>query len=102
MAWETAGQIYFAEVNNLTGVVSPDGEAKFRRKNATIATNNRGETLLAWGDAPGYRAGGTLNWQLFDSNNLAISDVGPDRDTIPSGSGPAITVQPDDTFLLLY
>lgn len=102
VAWETAGQVYFAEVNNLTGVVSPDGEAKFRRKNATIATNNRGETLLAWGDAPGYRAGGTLNWQLFDSNNLAISEVGPDRDTIPSGSAPAVTVQPDDTFLLLY
>jgi len=102
VAWETAGEIYFAEVNNLADVVSPDGEAKFRRKNATIATNNRGETLLAWGDAPGYRAGGTLNWQLFDSNNRAISEMGPNQDTIPSGSGPAVTVQSDDTFLLLY
>ena len=67
-----------------------------------IATNQHGETLLAWGDAPGYRAGGTLNWQLFDAEHRPLSDPGPGTDTIPSGSTPAIATQPDGTFVVLY
>ena len=102
VAWETQGQVYFASIEALTDAVSPGGEARFRRKNPAIATNQRGETLLAWGDAPGYRAGGTLNWQLFDAEHHPLSDPGPATDTIPSGSAPAIVTQPDGTFVVLY
>ncbi len=102
VAWETGGQVYFASVHDVRDAVSPGGEARFRRKNPVIATNQRGETLLAWGDAPGYRAGGTLNWQLFDAEHRALSDAGPGTDTIPSGSTPAIAVQPDGTFVVMF
>ena len=102
VAWETEGQVYFASVHDLDDAVSPGGEARFRRKNPVIATNQRGETLLAWGDAPGYRAGGTLNWQLFDADNRPLSDPGPGTDTIPSGSTPAVTTQPDGTFVVMF
>ena len=102
VAWETQGQVYFAAIDNMTGAVSPGGEARFRRKNPVIATNQQGETLLAWGDAPGYRAGGTLNWQLFDAEHRPLSDPGPGTETIPSGSTPAIAVQPDCTFVVMF
>ena len=102
VAWETQGQVYFASIDNMTDTVSPGGEARFRRKNPVIATNQRGETLLAWGDAPGYRAGGTLNWQLFDADNRPLSEPGPGTDTIPSGSTSAIAVQPDGRFVVMF
>jgi len=102
VAWETDGQVYFASLDDLSDTVSPGRETRFRRKNPVIATNQRGETLLAWGDAPGYRAGGTLNWQLFDAENRPISEPGPGTDTIPSGSTPAVTAQPDGTFVVWY
>ena len=102
VAWETQGQVYFASIDHVGDAVSPGGEARFRRKNPVIATNQRGETLLAWGDAPGYRAGGTLNWQLFDAKHRPISDPDPGTDTIPSGSTPAIVTQPDGTFVVLF
>ena len=102
VAWETEGQVYFASVDDLSNAVSPEGEARFRRKNPVIATNQGGETLFAWGDAPGYRAGGTLNWQLFDAAGRATSDPGPGTDTIPSGSTPAVTIKADGTFVVLY
>ena len=102
VAWETDGQVYFASIDDLSDAVSPGGDARFRRKNPVIATNQRGDTLLAWGDAPGYRAGGTLNWQLFDGEHRPLSDPEPGTDTIPSGSTPAIATQPDGTFVLLY
>lgn len=102
VAWETQGQVYFASIDNMADAVSPGGEARFRRKNPVIATNQRGETLLAWGDAPGYRAGGTLNWQFFDADNRPLSEPGPGTDTIPSGSTPAIAVQPDGRFVVMF
>ena len=106
VAWETQGQVYVASIDHLrdevSDTVSPEGEPSFRRKNPVIATNQRGETLLAWGDAPGYRAGGTLNWQLFDAEHRPLSDPGPVTDTIPSGSTPALAVQPDGTFVVMF
>ena len=102
VAWETEGQVYFASVHNVNDAVSPGGEARFRRKNPVIATNQRGATLLAWGDAPGYRAGGTLNWQLFDADNRPLTEPGPGTDTIPSGSTAAVTTHPDGTFVVMF
>ena len=81
---------------------SPEREGRFRDKNPAIATNGDGRTLLAWGDAPGYRAGGTLQWQLFRPDGSPLPQTGPGTETIPSGSGPAVVVRPDDSFLVIY
>lgn len=102
VAWETDGQVYYAPVGRLDEVVVPEGAARFRRKNPVVAVNRRGDTLLAWGDGPGLRAGGTLHWRVFDRVGSATRFHGDDEATVPSGSAPAAIVHPDDSFLLLF
>lgn len=101
VAWETDGRVYYAPVDRLDAPVEPEGAARFRRKNPVVAVNSRGDTLLAWGDAPGLRAGGTLHWRLFDAGGRPIGEQG-DGATVPSGSAPTAIVKPDDSFLLLF
>ena len=101
VAWETDGRVYYAPVDRLDAPVEPEGEARFRRKNPVVAVNSRGDTLLAWGDGPGLRAGGTLHWRLFDAGGRPIGEQGDDT-TVPSGSAPAAIVKPDGSFLLLF
>ena len=101
VAWETDGHVYYAPVDRLAEPVEPDGSARFRRKNPVVAVNSRGDTLLAWGDAPGLRAGGTLHWRLFDAGGRPLGEQGDDT-TVPSGSAPTAIVKPDDSFLLIF
>ena len=101
VAWETEGQIYFADVDKLDALVSPAETARFRRKNPALAVNSRGDTLLAWGDGPGFRSGGTLHWQVFDPAGRAAGAQGTGDEPIPSGSTPAALVQ-DGRFLVIF
>ena len=102
MAFETQGQVYFANTTDLASAVSPTGSAGSRRKNPTVAVNHRGETLLAWADGPGIRSGGTLHWQLFDSDRQPVSAPSGGQDTIEDGSVAVTLARPDGTFAIIY
>ena len=101
VAWETDGRVFYAPVDRLDTPVEPAGEARFRRKNPAVAVNGRGDTLLAWGDGSGLRAGGTLHWRVFDAGGRPLGEQGNDT-SVPSGSAPWAVVKPDDSFLLLF
>jgi hypothetical protein len=102
VAWETAGQVFVAHTGRLETAVAPAGEARFRRKSPAVAINGRGDTLLAWGDAPGWRAGGTLHWQVFDADDRPRGEATGEQGTIPSGSAAAAVARRDGTFVVLY
>lgn len=102
VAWETNGRITFSPVDALAIRSAPQKPARFRQKNPAVATNRAGRTLLAWGDAPGYRAGGTLSWQEFDADGNPLSRIISGTHTIPSGSGPAVVTRSDDSFVVIY
>jgi hypothetical protein len=102
VAWETEGQVYFTGTGDLETRVSPTGTAQTRRKNPTVATNDQGETLLAWSDGPGIRSGGTLHWQLFDTENKPIGESAGGTETIPDGSVAVTLAQPDGSFVVIY
>ena len=102
IAWETDGQVFFAPLDEPTRRVSPGGVRRFRRKNPSIATNGSDLTILAWGDAPGYRAGGTLHWQIYDGDGREVGPAGGGTETIASGSGPATAALPDGRFAVVY
>ena len=100
-AWETDRQVYFAGVDRLDAVVSPPGKARFRRKNPAVAVDARGDTLLAWGDGPGFSFGGSLHWQVFDATGRPAGEPGGGAGTILTGSISAAVVQ-DGRFLVIF
>ena len=101
VSWETEGQVYFADLERLDAVRSPAGKARFRRKNPTAAVDSRGDTLLAWGDGPGFSFGGSLHWQVFDTAGHPVGEPGGGDGTIIGGSTIAAVVQ-DDRFLVIF
>ena len=82
--------------------MSPPGPAQPRRKTPAGTTNDRGETLFAWCDGPGIRSGGTLHWQLFDTENKPIGEPAGGTETIPDGSVAVTLAQPDGSFVVIY
>jgi len=102
VAWETEGQVLFADIANLEAPMSPPGDAEFRRKNPAVAVNYRGDTLLAWGDGPGWQSGGTLHWRLFDGEGRPRGDEGTGTEPIPAASVPTAVARADGSFVLVY
>ena len=102
VAWETAGQVYLANTSRLERPVSPPGTARFRRKNATVSANPSGDTLLAWGDGPGFMSGGILRWQLFDNAGRPQGDGGEASAPIPARSVPSLASRADGSFVIVY
>ena len=102
VAWETEGQVQFADIARLDAPVSPPGEAKFRRKNPAVAVNTRGDTLLAWGDGPGWQSGGSLHWQLFGRGGRPNGEEGSGIAPIPASSVPSVVAWPDGSFVIVY
>ena len=100
-AWETQGQVYFAGVDRLDAMRAPAGQARFRRKNPVIAVGPGGDTLLAWGDGPGFSFGGSLHWQVFDAAGRPVGEPGGGAGTVIEGSTVAAVVQ-DGRFLVVF
>ena len=100
-AWETRGQVHFADVGRLDAALSPPGQARFRRKNPVVAVDSRSDTLLAWGDGPGFSFGGSLHWQVFDAAGDPVGEPGGGQDTIVTGSTSAAVVQ-DGRFVVIF
>ena len=101
MAWENAGQVFLSPVDAPQQTLAPSGAAEWRRKNPAVATNPRGETLLAWADGPGWQSGGTFHWQIYDAGGEPIDDRGTGPE-IPEGSVPAVVAEPSGGFLVLF
>lgn len=102
VAWETEGQVYFADVDQLFDAIVPAGSARYRRKNPVLAVNPRGDTLLAWGDGRGLRSGGTLHWQVFGADGRPTREAAGGTEMIPSGSIPAVVARSDGSFLVIF
>ena len=103
-AWETAGQVYFGQIDRkgariLTPIPAP-GEAT-TRKHPRLAVNSRGDVLFVWTEGAAWSRGGSVAWQVFDSTG---------RPTATNGSSPGIPVwsfaapiaRPDGSFVVLF
>jgi hypothetical protein len=77
-AWETDGQVYLLDLSRPphdSPILNPPGNPN-ARKHPRIAVNNRGEVLLVWTEGTGWKRGGNLAWQLYDSTGQAYLERG--------------------------
>jgi hypothetical protein len=102
-AWETDGQVYFANVNSKTMQVpepiSPQGKAN--RKHPVAVANDRGETLFVWTENTSWGKGGVVVWQLFDSDGKSISRQ-QRADGLPTWSLATAFPEANGNFVIVY
>lgn len=99
-AWETGGQVYFADLTRANAVpVSAPEEGK-GRKHPRIAIASGGETLMVWTEGTGWARGGSLSWQLYDSRDKVMGEKGT-KPGVPVWSFGAV-VPKTGGFVVLY
>jgi hypothetical protein len=99
-AWETGGQVYFADLTRVNAVpVSAPKEGK-GRKHPRIAIASGGETLMVWTEGTGWARGGSLAWQLYDASGKVIGEKGTAAD-VPMWSFGAVVTKAGG-FVVLY
>lgn len=103
-AWETDGQIFFADVTSgqtqSRRAMPVDGTAN-QRKHPVMAANEHGQVLIVWTEGTGWNRGGDLAWQLVDENGRS-SGVSGSAPGIPVWSFAAAYPGPEGAFVLLY
>ena len=102
-AWETMGHVWFASISQDDGRVSepvgPTGDGG--QKHPVAVSNAKGETLLVWTEGTGWQKGGTLAWQLFDTQGKPTELAGR-KEGIPVWSFAAAFARGDGSFEIFY
>lgn len=103
-AWETQGQVYFAPLDakkpQAIAPISATGTAG-KSRHPALAVNARGETLLVWTEGTGWKRGGSLAWQVYDSQGKSIGGKGEAQD-VPTWSFAAAVAEKDGSFTIIY
>jgi hypothetical protein len=103
-AWETEKQVYFTRIDPATGKAGapvPAPGSADPRKHPAVAGNAKGETLLAWTEGMGWKKGGSLAWQVFDSAGRPTGEKG-EAPGVPVWSLIAAFARPDGGFTIVY
>lgn len=103
-AWETAGQVYFGEMDPKNARIPAPGSAPGdggTRKHPRLAVNSKGEILFVWTEGTAWAKGGALAWQMFDPSGRATTVKGS-ASGIPVWSFAAPFVRSDGGFVILY
>ena len=103
-AWETAGQVYFGEIDadaaRIPRPIAAPGDAG-TRKHPRLATNSKGDVLFVWTEGTAWARGGSLVWQLFDPRGKPTLTQGTNPG-VPMWSFVAPIARPDGSFVVLY
>ena len=104
-AWDTDGQIYFANVKSgttdFTKPQSPSGSGR-ARKHPALAVSAQGETILVWTEGTGWQKGGALAFQIFDKTGKPISEKNARIDGRIPVWGLAAVVSTDGGFMIIH
>lgn len=96
-AWESQGKVFLS--GRITAKPEPLEIAP--GKHPRLATNARGEALLAWAEGTGWQRGGAVIWQRFDAGGKPVGERGR-REGLPAWSFPAVFATSEDGFTILY
>lgn len=103
-AWETQGQVYFASLDaKAPRSVFPIPATGIggKRKHPAIAVNQHGDKILVWTEGTGWKKGGSLAWQIYDSQGKPIGEKG-EAPGVPVWSFAAVIAEQDGSFTVIY
>ena len=100
-AWETAGQVYFAQLTTPETPLAPPGRSG-DRKHPSVARGLDGSTLLAWTEGTGWRRDGSLAWLLFDPSGRPTEIKGRVERGIAVWSLPSAVTRLDGGFTIFH
>jgi hypothetical protein len=103
-AWETAGQVYYGEIDTKNARIPipiPAPGDSGTRKHPRLATNANGDVLFVWTEGTAWARGGSLAWQAFDSSGRVTTTKGA-APSVPVWSFAAPIARPDGRFVILY
>jgi hypothetical protein len=103
-AWETAGQVYFGDVDvdaaTISNAVAAPGPGD-ARKHPRLAIGARGDTLFVWTEGTAWARGGALAWRVFDAAGQP-TERGGRASGVPAWSFAAAVARRDGGFTVLY
>ena len=98
-AWENAGRIVISPLPiPSAGGVSGSGA---NRKHPALASNSRGEALLAWTENIRFGRGGDVAWQRYDAQGKPLGEPGR-APGLPAHGNVAAVAFADGTFAVIY
>ena len=97
-AWETEGKIYSSTIGE---TFSPQLISERAGRHPALATNAKGETLVAWSVGTGWQKGGTLAWRMLDASGRPAPESGK-GDGVPVWSHTAAFATQDNDFIILH
>jgi hypothetical protein len=102
-AWETAGEVYFDQIDpaslKLSSPTAAPGAGN-NRKHPAVAASWNGR-LLVWTEDTSWSKGGSLAWQLFDDSGTPIGTPGH-ASSVPAWGLPSVLAQRDGNFTIVY
>jgi len=102
-AWETSGQVQFMRVGGAIQAAAPIEApgSTGKRRHPALATNTRGDVLLAWSEGTAWQKGGAVAWQVFGKDGRPTSEKGQ-SDGVPIWGLTAAYARRDGGFRILY
>jgi len=103
-AWETAGQVYFGEIDpNKARIPNPIAAPSEggTRKHPRVALGGDGDVLFVWTEDTAWARGGSVAWRIFDRSGKPTSTHGS-APGVPVWSFAAAIARPDGGFTLFY
>ena len=102
-AWETDRQVQFARI--VAGRPQPPiaplkaPGSTTNRRHPSLAVNAQGRILLSWSEGTGWQKGGSLAWQVFESDGRVVSSGR--SESVPVWGLTAAFARPDGGFTIL-
>jgi hypothetical protein len=102
-AWESEKRVRFGLVD-AKAVTATDVAVSAKvadQKYPALAMNRQGVLLAAWAEGMGWKRGGSVHWQMFDSHGGMVGQSGA-VDGVPAWSLVAAYARKDGTFVVLF
>jgi hypothetical protein len=104
-AWETGGQVSFAQIDESTGragaPIAAPGQGN-NRKHPTLAIDKQEYVLLAWTEGTGWKKGGSLAWQVYDRSLKPVAGAGGTHRGVEIWSLGSAFAARDGSFVVVY